>query len=243
MLIKRISLNDFILQGFDFLHRGNFCLLDMISIWPLVSYVERIPLIPYPILRIIFYVVYSMKWTQESWLHTRCKLPRDVVTMVLWSRAIFTYFWFKKWRIISTAPKLIKFWSLLLGWLFRDFFRLQIWRRKFTLNLNDRIHSNGDNSVMVDRGKTSAFKFILQPCNWFQPDSTSFNQIPIFALGASNSSNQLQPATIIGLQCGIPHKCSKLQLSPIIELNKIEPERTRNHYNQWKPMTTTEKWI
>ena len=72
----------------------------------------KIPLIPYPILRIIFYVVYSMKWTQESWLHTRCKLPRDVVTMVLWSRAIFTYFWFKKWRIISTAPKLIKFWSL-----------------------------------------------------------------------------------------------------------------------------------
>ena len=57
---------------------------------------------------LFLYVVYSMKWTQASWLHTRCKLPRDVVTMVLWSRAIFTYFWFKKWRINSTVPKLIK---------------------------------------------------------------------------------------------------------------------------------------
>ena len=63
---------------------------------------------------LLLYVVYSMKWTHRSWLHTRCKLPRDVVTMALWSRAIFTYFWFKKWRINSMAPKLIEFWFCFL---------------------------------------------------------------------------------------------------------------------------------
>ena len=129
-----------------------------------------------------------------------------------------------------------------LGWLFRDCFRLQIWRRKFTLNLNDRIHSNGDNSVMVDRGKTSAFKFILQPCNWFQPDSTSFNQIAIFALGASNNSTQLHPATIIGqfgLQCGTPisaANCDWVQLLDWTRLNRRELETTTTNENQWKPL-------
>ena len=103
---------------------------------------------------LLLYVVYSMKWTQESWLHTRCKLPRDVVTMALWSRAIFTYFWFKKWRINSMAPKLIEFWFCFLSDLTKK------------IHFELRNHSDGDNGVTnrltVDRGKTSTFKFILR---------------------------------------------------------------------------------